>query len=80
MSVKNLVKESVRLLVHNQDAVSVAEVDDRGTMVYNVTVDKEDVGRVIGKDGRVVSSLRQVITAVGAKHRYKTVVKVNADS
>jgi predicted RNA-binding protein YlqC (UPF0109 family) len=38
------------------------------------------VGRVIGKDGRVVSSLRQVITAVGAKHRYKTVVKVNADS
>lgn len=79
MSLLTLVEETVQLLVNEPDAVSVHEEDDRGTMVYTVTVAPGDVGRVIGKDGRVVSSLRQVVSAVGSKHRSKTVVKVKTE-
>ena len=54
--------------------------DDRGTLVYTVSVAPNDVGRVIGKDGRVISSVRQLVGAAGAKSRFKTVVKVASDN
>ena len=79
MSVSEFIETSVKLLVNEPDSVSVSEMDDRGTMVYSVTVAPNDVGRVIGKDGRVVSSLRQVVAAVGSKSRVRTVVKVSTD-
>lgn len=79
MSVTDFIETSVKLLVNEPDAVSVDEADDRGTKVFSVTVAPNDVGRVIGKDGRVVSSLRQVVAAVGSKSRIRTVVKVTTE-
>lgn len=80
MSLIPLVEETIKLLVSEPDTVSVSETKDRNTMVYAVTVSPSDVGRVIGKDGRVISSVRQLISAAGAKSRLKTVVKVNSDN
>lgn len=79
MSVSGFLSEAVKLLVNEPDAVSINETTDRGATIFWVTVAPNDVGRVIGKDGRVVSSLRQVVSAVGSKSKIKTVVKINAD-
>lgn len=80
MSLAPLVEETVKLLVSEPDAVRVEEIDDRGTKVYTVSVAPGDVGRVIGKDGRVISSVRQLVGAAGAKAKHKTVVKVASEN
>ncbi|MDI9641163.1 KH domain-containing protein [Kamptonema cortianum] len=79
MSVANLVEAAVKLLVSEPDEVTVSESEDRGAHIYSVTVAQGDVGRVIGKDGRVISCVRQIVSAVGSQSRIKTVVKVNTD-
>lgn len=76
MAVRNLVETLVKLVVDEPDSVRVNETKDRGAIVYNVQVSSSDVGRVIGKDGRVISCIRQVVGAAGAKARLRTYVKV----
>lgn len=76
---KELVQKVVELCVNEPEVVTVEETDDRGAVVYNVTVSPSDVGRIIGKDGRVISSIRQVVGAAGAKAKVKAFVKVKTD-
>lgn len=76
---KDLVENIVKLCVHEPDVVSVSEIQDRGANVYNVIVAPNDVGRIIGKDGRVISCIRQVVGAAGAKARVKAFVKVKTE-
>jgi uncharacterized protein len=76
MAVRNLVETLVKLVVDEPDEVRVKETKDRGAIVFNVQVSSGDVGRVIGKDGRVISCIRQVVGAAGAKARLRTYVKV----
>ena len=75
-SQKELVETLIKYLVEEPDSVNVTETTDRGTKLYNVTVAPNDVGRVIGKDGRVITCVRHFVAAAGSKNRQKTVVKV----
>lgn len=79
MSLSNLVGEAVKLVVNEPDSVQVSSNKDRGAVIYNVSVAPNDVGRVIGKDGRVVSSIRQLVGAAGAKANEKAIVKIKTD-
>jgi predicted RNA-binding protein YlqC (UPF0109 family) len=76
MSLKPLVETLVKNLVEEPDVVKVEESSDRGTKFFNVTVAPNDVGRIIGKDGRVITCVRHFVGAAGAKQRQKTIVKV----
>lgn len=76
---EGLVEEAVKLVVNEPDSVGVSSAKDRGAVIYNVTVAPNDVGRVIGKDGRVVSSIRQLVGAAGAKAKEKAIVKIKTD-
>lgn len=76
---KTFVESLVKYCVHEPDAVSVSVGADRSGTVYTITVAPEDVGRIIGKDGRVISCIRQVVGAVGAKTRERAFVKVQTD-
>ena len=80
MSLLALVEDTIKLLVSDPESVVVTEADDRGAKVFTVNVSPADVGRVIGKDGRVISSVRQVVSAAGAKARVKTIVKVASEN
>jgi uncharacterized protein len=80
MSLKPLVENVVKLTVFEPESVSVDERNDRGTHVYTVKVAPNDVGRVIGKDGRVITCIRQLVSAAGAKAHLRTVVKVLTDN
>src|SRR5262249_33213595 len=61
-----LVEYIARRLVENPDAVAVEEADEDGVRVIRLRVAPEDVGRVIGKGGRIARALRTVVRAGGA--------------
>ena len=61
-----LVEYLARKLVENPDAVSVDEVEEDGTLVLRLRVAPEDLGRVIGRGGRIARALRTLVRASGA--------------
>lgn len=79
MSLAPFVETIVKMTVFEPDVVSVSESTDRGSKVFNVKVAPNDVGRVIGKDGRVITCIRQLVSAAGAKAHQRTVVKIQTD-
>lgn len=73
---KNLVDILVKALVDNPDAVTIDEIDDGRSVTYNVTVNPDDLGKVIGKDGRVANALRTVAKAAALKDNKNVYVKI----
>lgn len=72
---KELVEYIVRSLVENKDAVSVSIEENEEETVVKVSVADEDMGRVIGKSGKVASSIRTIVKSLAGKERRKTFVK-----
>ncbi len=69
----------VKGLVENPDAVSVTvdEVDDRGVVVYHLHVAESDMGRVIGKQGRIAKAIRTVVKAGATRTGEKVQVDID---
>jgi predicted RNA-binding protein YlqC (UPF0109 family) len=64
-------------LVDAPDAVEVEEAEGEGdAVVYEITVDSEDMGKVIGKRGRIVRSLRTLVRAAGREDGRPATVEV----
>jgi predicted RNA-binding protein YlqC (UPF0109 family) len=74
--VKNLIEILVKALVDNPDAVTVDETDEGDSVTFTVTVDPDDLGKVIGKQGRVANALRTVAKAAAIKDRKNVFVKI----
>ena len=64
---KGLVEYVARALVDKPNAVKVDEVPDGNTTVYELEVDEEDIGKVIGRQGRVVRGLRALVKAAATR-------------
>lgn len=69
MKEKELVEYVARLLVDNPDKVTVKETRGGSVTVLELHVDQEDMGRVIGKDGRVANALRTLLRVVSQDRR-----------
>ncbi|MBR5321390.1 MAG: KH domain-containing protein [Clostridia bacterium] len=69
----------VKGLVENPDAVSVTvdEVDERGIVIYHLHVAEEDMGRVIGKQGRIAKAIRTVVKAGATRTGEKVQVDID---
>lgn len=57
----------IKNLVDNPEAVQVQVVDDSLDLVVSVQVSKEDVAKVIGRQGRIIKSLRTIALIIGAR-------------
>jgi predicted RNA-binding protein YlqC (UPF0109 family) len=57
----------VKALVDDKDAVDIREVDRNGATLIEIRVAQEDMGKVIGKQGRTIRALRSLVFAVGYK-------------
>jgi len=79
MSYRPFVEHLVKSVVENPDQVEIEEDFETGTRTFYVRVAPDDVGKVIGKSGRVVTAIRCVVSAVAAKAREKAFVKVVAE-
>jgi predicted RNA-binding protein YlqC (UPF0109 family) len=73
---KNLIEILVKALVDNPDAVKVEEIDEGDSVTFAVTVAEDDLGKVIGKQGRVANALRTVAKAAAIKDRRNVFVKI----
>ena len=68
-----------RGLVEDPDAVSVTadEPDEEGTVVYHLHVAENDMGRVIGKQGRIAKAIRVVMRAAAVRQGEKVIVEID---
>ncbi len=74
---RDLVEYLVRALVDRPEEVSVEEFEeDDGTIVFELTVAEDDVGKVIGRNGRTVNALRTVVRASAVRHNRRVLVDV----
>ena len=73
---KDLVEYLIKSLVDNTEAVQITETEVDGRTVITVKVDEKDMGRVIGKDGRIIKSIREIVRAYSAKNNDKVVVNI----
>ena len=72
-----LLRVMVSSIVDDVSGVVVEEVESKNPgRLYQVKVSKDDVGKVIGKEGRIASSLRTIAKAAGAKASVKVMVNV----
>ena len=67
MDPKDVLEYIARNLVDDPDAVSVTEVEGEGRLTLRLTVAPDDVGKVIGRGGRTVRAIRDVVKAAGTK-------------
>lgn len=75
-TLKQLVITMAKALVDKPEAVEVSEVDGEQTTVIELKVAKEDLGKVIGKEGRNARALRTVLGAASTKLRRRTVLEI----
>ena len=73
---KELITYIAQALVDNPDEVSVAEVEGNQTSVLELKVAKEDLGKVIGKQGRTARAMRTILSAASAKVKKRTVLEI----
>ena len=64
---KELVEFIVKSLVDQPDEVRVAEVQSRATIILELSVARPDMGRVIGKGGRIINSIRRLLQVAATK-------------
>ncbi len=77
---KELVEVIAKALVDSPDEVLVTErVEDDGTIVIELRVADDDMGKVIGKKGRIAKSIRTVVKTVAIKQDKKVVVDIVED-
>ncbi|MBQ5563937.1 MAG: KH domain-containing protein [Clostridia bacterium] len=75
---KELLVSIVEGLVDNKDAIEVTvdEKNEEGIVVYHLHVDENDMGRVIGKQGRIAKAIRTIMRAAAAKNDEKVQVDI----
>ena len=73
---KELVKFIAQSLVDNPEQVQVTEIEGEQTSVIELKVAKEDLGKVIGKQGRTARAMRTILSAASAKLKKRTVLEI----
>ena len=66
----------VSSIVDNPDAVKIEESDDNGTILLLISVAQEDMGKVIGKEGKVIRSIRNIMKVKAMKHNIRISVSL----
>ncbi|MBI2998444.1 MAG: KH domain-containing protein [Deltaproteobacteria bacterium] len=73
---KELVQYLAKSLVNNPDAVEVKETQGETASVLELKVAKEDLGRIIGKQGRTARSIRTILNAAASRANRKVVLEI----
>lgn len=73
---KDLVEFVARSLVDDPDAVDVTVIDNDNTTVIELRVAEDDLGKVIGKQGRTAKAMRTILSAASAKVKRRAVLEI----
>ncbi|WP_050616720.1 KH domain-containing protein [Bacillus testis] len=72
-----LIKTIVTSLVDHPEDISIREQEDEASVTYTLSVHKDDMGKVIGKQGRVAKAIRTVIYAAGSAQQKKIYLEIS---
>ena len=72
---EEFLKVIISNLVDNKEAIEINTIDNEKSVTFEVKVAQEDMGKVIGKQGRIVQSIRTVMKAVANKEHKKVAVE-----
>jgi predicted RNA-binding protein YlqC (UPF0109 family) len=75
--VRETVEYVTKALVDNPEEVHVAETQGKASILIDVDVAEEDIGRVIGRKGRHINAVRSLARALGARHGKRVMVELN---
>ncbi len=73
---KDLITYLAQALVDQPEQVTVTEIEGNQTMVLELKVAKEDIGKVIGKQGRTARAMRTILNAASAKMKKRCVLEI----
>ena len=73
---KELIEYIAKALVDNPDEVKVTEIEGEKTSVIELSVAKEDLGKIIGKQGRTARSMRTILSAASTKNNKRAVLEI----
>lgn len=72
---KQVLETIIKNIVENQDAVSINEKEEADKIIFEVKVSDSDMGRVIGRQGKVANSIRTVMKTLGSRDKKKVTVE-----
>lgn len=72
---KDVLQTIIESLVEEKDQIQINQVDGERNTVFEVKVATSDMGRVIGKEGRIAKAIRTIFKAVGAKEQKKVTIE-----
>jgi uncharacterized protein len=73
---KELIEKIVKALVDNPEQVSVQSIEGEQTTVFELRVAQSDLGKVIGKQGRTATSIRNILSAAGMKLKKRFTLEI----
>ena len=73
---KLLIEIITKSLVKNPEQVIVKEIQEKDTWIYEITVAPDDMGKVIGKQGRIAKALRTVVKASAMRENKRVMVEI----
>ena len=76
IEMKDLIEYIAKVLVDNPDEVKVTELEGKQTSVIELRVAKEDLGKVIGKQGRTARAMRTILSAASTKINKRAVLEI----
>ena len=73
---KELIELIIKGIVDNPDKVEINEIIGERSSIYEVRVDSDDVGKVIGRQGRNIKSIRTIVNAAAQKDDKRAVIEI----
>ena len=73
---KEFLEEILKRIVKHPDDIAIVEFDDASVKTFEIIVNNEDVGQIIGKDGRTIKSINTILNAAKSSEGKKFVLKV----
>lgn len=80
MKVPDLIRENIKNLVDHDEAVQVTERRGATASILDIDVDPRDVGKVIGRAGRVIGALRELASDMGGREGWRYQLEIVGDS
>ena len=72
---EEILRTIIENLVDNKEAISIEKVEEDYKEIYKVKVDQNEIGRIIGKQGKIAQAIRTIIKSLGAKEQKKVEVE-----